>query len=214
MNMAPTQSETAREDLCRFIAACYYEPTAAFAEERMFESMFAAAQQLDPALAATAKRLGEAFAAQDLKTLLIDYTRLFLGPVNPLAQPYASFWLTGEKTLMQDTTVALLDLYGEGGFDIDESFEDLPDHVAAELEFLYLLNHRLHRATSVAAEEAADQARVASLRQRFLSGHLGNWIGDFAQAVQAGAETAFYRDLGALTQAFVALELRSGATAH
>ncbi len=210
--MAPTPTEIAREDLCRFIAACYYEPTAAFAEERMFESMLAAAQQLDPALAATVQRLGEAFAAHDLQTLLIDYTRLFLGPVNPLAQPYASFWLTGEKTLMQDTTVALLDLYAEGGFDIDESFQDLPDHVAAELEFLYLLNHRLHRAPAAATDEAADQASAARLRQRFVAGHLGNWIGDFALAVQAGADAAFYRELGALTHAFMAIELRDAGS--
>lgn len=212
--MTPTPTEIAREDLCRFIAACYYEPTAAFAEERMFESMLAAAQQLDPNLAATAKRLGEAFAAQDLQTLLIDYTRLFLGPVNPLAQPYASFWLTGEKTLMQDTTVALLDLYAEGGFDIDESFQDLPDHVAAELEFLYLLNHRLYRAVTVATGDAADQASIASLRQRFVAGHLGQWLDAFAQAVQEGAETSFYRELGELTQAFMLFESGLSKNAH
>lgn len=212
--MAPTPTEIAREDLCRFIAACYYEPTVAFAEERMFESMLAAAQQLDPALAATAQRLGEAFAAQDLQTLLIDYTRLFLGPVNPLAQPYASFWLTGEKTLMQDTTVALLDLYAEGGFDIDEGFQDLPDHVAAELEFLYLLNHRLHRSSSDSSDAAADRARIASLRQRFVAGHLGNWLPAFAQAVQEGAETPFYRELGALTQAVMVIEAGLSPSAH
>lgn len=205
--MTPTPTETAREDLCRFIAACYYEPTSAFAEERMFDSMVAAARQLDPALAATAQRLGEAFAAQDLQTLLIDYTRLFLGPVNPLAQPYASFWLTGEKTLMQDTTVALLDLYAEGGFDIDEGFRDLPDHVAAELEFLYLLNHRLHRSRGDSSDGAADRARFDGLRQRFVADHLGNWLAAFALAVQQGAETPFYRELGTLTQAIMAIEV-------
>lgn len=211
--MAPTPAEIAREDLCRFIAACYYEPTPAFAEERMFDSMLAAAQQLDPALAASAQRLGEAFAAQDLQTLLIDYTRLFLGPVNPLAQPYASFWLTGERTLMQDATVALLELYAEGGFDIDEDFQDLPDHVAAELEFLYLLNHRWHRAASAAADESIDLGRIAGLRQRFVAGHLGHWIGAFAQAVQAGAASAFYRELGALTQAYLVHELSASPAA-
>lgn len=212
--MAPTPTEIAREDLCRFIAACYYEPTVAFAEERMFESMLAAARQLDPTLAAAAQRLGEAFAAQDLQTLLIDYTRLFLGPVNPLAQPYASFWLTGETTLMQDSTVALLDLYAEGGFDIDEGFQDLPDHVAVELEFLYLLNHRLHRSSGDSSDGAADRARIASLRQRFVAGHLGNWLAAFAQAVQEGAETPFYRELGALTQAVMVIEAGPSPNTH
>lgn len=208
--MAPTPTEIAREDLCRFVAACYYEPTAAFAEERMFESMLAAAQQLDSALATTAKRLGEAFVAQDLQTLLIDYTRLFLGPVNPLAQPYASHWLTGEKTLMQDTTVALLDLYAEGGFDIDESFRDLPDHVAAELEFLYLLNHRLHRSTA-GSTEAAD---LINLRQRLLTDHMASWLGPFTQALEHGAETPFYRALGTLTRALLGIEMRQPSASH
>lgn len=212
--MSPTPNEIAHEDLCRFIAACYYEPTPAFAEERMFESLGAAASRLDPSLGAAARRLGEAFAAQDLQTLLVDYSRLFLGPVDPLAQPYASFWLTGEKTLMQDTTVALLDLYAQGGFEIDETFQDLPDHVAAELEFLYLINHRLHRAPATTAAQATDRAGLASLRQRFLAEQLSPWLPAFTQALQAGAETAFYRELAGLTAGFLRLESRRAPKAH
>ena len=67
--------------------------------------MLAAAARIDPELAERARKLGEAFAAQDLQTLLVDYTRLFLGPVQPLARPYASFWLTAKTTLMQDATM-------------------------------------------------------------------------------------------------------------
>ena len=33
----------AREDLCRFLAACYYQPGPEFAEEKVFDSMLAAA---------------------------------------------------------------------------------------------------------------------------------------------------------------------------
>ena len=95
------EQATAREDLCRFLAACYYEPDAVLAEEKVFELMEAAARQLDPALAAGTRRLGKAFAAQDLQALLADYTRLFLGPPSPLAAPYGSIWLGGEDTAMQ-----------------------------------------------------------------------------------------------------------------
>ena len=83
----------AREDLCRYLAGCYYEPGPEFAEEGLFDSMLAAASRIDPGLAEHARRLGEAFAAQDLQTLLVDYTRLFLGPVQTLAKPYGSVWL-------------------------------------------------------------------------------------------------------------------------
>lgn len=197
---------TAAEDLCRFLAACYYEPTQVFVEEHLFESMAAAAQKLHPDLAAQAQGLQAAFAAQDLQTLLVDYTRLFLGPVNPLASPYGSVWLTGEKTLMQDTTQAVLGLYAEGGFDIDEAFQELPDHVAVELEFLYLLNFRIRETIAASSDAAAERPRLSALRDQFLDQHLGAWVVPFTQAVQAGAECAFYRDVAALTALFVQMQ--------
>jgi TorA maturation chaperone TorD len=205
MSELEAERATATEDLCRFLAACYYEPTEAFAQERLFASMLAAAQTLHPDLAARARGLEAAFAGQELETLLVDYTRLFLGPVNPLAQPYASFWRAGEKALMQESTMAVLALYAEGDFEMDEDFRDLPDHVAVELEFLYLLNFRIHR-LAAGTDGAADLPRLHALRQRFLDEHLAAWIGPFAQAVQAGAECAFYREVAALTEMFVRMQ--------
>jgi putative dimethyl sulfoxide reductase chaperone len=101
----------AREDLCRFLAGCYYEPGAEFAEERLFDSMLAAAQRIDPELAEHARRLGQAFAAAPQEDLLVDYTRLFLGAPQALAKPYSSVWLTDEPELMQDSAMALQKLY-------------------------------------------------------------------------------------------------------
>ncbi len=89
----------ARADFCRFLAVCYYEPGPEFAEEKLFESMVAAGSLVDAEFAAGARRLGEAFAAVGLEELLIDYTRLFLGPIDAPAMPYGSVWLgTDEGT--------------------------------------------------------------------------------------------------------------------
>ncbi|MBI5258097.1 MAG: molecular chaperone TorD family protein [Burkholderiales bacterium] len=192
----------AQEDMCRYLAACFYEPEAAFAEERLFESLHAAALRHDPALADPACRLGEAFVADDPQTLLVDYTRLFLGPVQALARPYGSCWQTGEATLMQGETMAVLALYEQGGLELDEGFHELPDHVAVELEFLYLLLFQQHQAERAGDAQAA--AAVRALMQRFLAEHLGAWVGPFTQAMHSGAQTAFYRELAVLTERFVA----------
>ncbi len=194
---------TAREDLCRFLAACYYEPDPVLAEEHVFESMAAAAQQLGPELAAGARRLGAAFAAQDLQALLVDYTRLFLGPP-PLAAPYGSIWLGGEGTVMQESTVALEGLYSEAGFEIDEELGERPDHVAVELEFLYLLTFKQNE-----ARRAGEEVAIAGwdhLHGLFLRGHLAAWIGRFTAAVSGNAETSFYRELADLTARFAQVE--------
>lgn len=194
----------ARADLFRFVSACYYEPAPEFAEERLFDSMHTAALLAEPALAEPIRRLGEAFAADDLQTLLIDYTRLFLGPVQPLARPYGSFWRSGETPLMQDSTMTVLDLYRQGGFEMDEAFRELPDHVAVELEFVYLLGFRQHQARLAGDAEAL--ARVHALRQRFLHDHLAGWIVPFTTALQAGAQTAFYRALAEVTAGLLQAE--------
>jgi len=200
------EQASAREDLCRFLAACYYEPDPVLAEEQVFESMAAAADRLDPELAAGARRLGEAFAAQELQAILVDYTRLFLGPVQPLARPYGSVWLSGESTVMQDSTVALEGLYSEAGFDLDEDLGEPADHVAVELEFLYLLTFKRNE-----ARQAGDEVAIAAwdqLHEVFLRGHVGAWIGRFAAAATANAQTAFYRELAELTARFVQMEVQ------
>ena len=195
---------TAREDLCRYLAACYYQPGPEFAEEKVFDSMLAAATRIHPSLAAGARRLGAEFAAEGADKLLLDYTRLFLGPTHIIAKPYGSVWLERDKALMGDSTMAVQNLYREGGFDMDEEFHELPDHIAAELEFLYLLIYRENEAHRDAKPEAL--AAKAALRRRFLGEHLGRWIGPFTAAVRTGAQSGFYRELAVLTDRFVRME--------
>jgi putative dimethyl sulfoxide reductase chaperone len=192
---------SAREDLARFLAACYYEPDPAFAEERLFDSILAAATALGPALQEPARRVAEAFAQDDLQNLLLDYSRLFLGPTQPLASPYGSLWLSGEKRLMDATTAALLALYREAGFELSEEFRDLPDHVAVELEFLYTLLFFENQARR--SGHTGELHRIQGLKARLLHEHLGAWVDRFAAAVAEGARTAFYRELAGLTASFV-----------
>lgn len=194
----------ARADFSRLLAACYYEPGAEFAEERLFDSMATAAGRIDPTLAEQAGRLAAAFAGEDPQELLVDYTRLFLGPIDAPARPYGSVWLEDRQGLMQDSTLAVIALYEEGGFEIDENFRDLPDHVAAELEFLYLLLFR--HAEAIRNDDAQGAKSCGRLRQRFLAEHLGRWVVPFCRAMEQGSQTAFYRELANATRSFVRLE--------
>lgn len=198
------EAGAARTDLCRLIAACYYEPAPEFAEEKVFEGMVALASRIDEDLAGHARRMAEDFDHSGHEALLLDYTRLFLGPSGALAQPYESAWSRDAGSLMGQSTMSVVQLYGEGGFEADEQFHDLPDHVACELEFLYLLLFREHQAR--AQGEADSVAAAVGVRDKLLGDHLGTWIGPFTQAVAEGAQTPFYRELAAMTARFVRLE--------
>jgi TorA maturation chaperone TorD len=194
-------SGAASADFCRLLAACFYQPDPAFAEERMFEAMASAGTQLGPAFAEDARALAEAFAAEDLQALSIDYTRLFIGPVDRLASPYEAAWIGREGASPE---VPVLALYAEGGFEVADEFLDLPDHVAAELEFLYLL---IFRAVEAGARGDVDAlGRWEGLERRFLAAHLGAWAEPLRGAMEQGATTAFYRALGDATLRFVRAE--------
>jgi TorA maturation chaperone TorD len=195
----------ARADLCRLLAACYYQPGPEFAEERVFDSMRVAAAGVDTGMASMVDALAKGFVAQPLEQLQIDYTRLFLNPTGPLAAPYESAWIAGrDPMLVDETTQSVLASYREGGYDVDVSFRDLPDHIAAELEFLYALIFREARAA--ASGNDAERQETIELRRRFVELHLGRWVGSFTEALRSGGETALYRTLADLTERFVQSE--------
>lgn len=193
----------ARENLCRLLAAGYYQPEATLAQEGLFAGLAESASALDADLAASAAAMAAAFEAEGAEALLVEYTRLFLGPIEAVARPYGSVWLTKEKTLMQASSVAVLELYREGGFDLAEDFRELPDHIAAELEFLYLLLFRENRARR---DDDPALAGILALRRRFLDEHLDAWIAPFCRAIAEGTTSDFYRELASLTARFVAME--------
>lgn len=195
MRDASAARAAARADLCRFLAALYYEPGPHLAEERVLESACGAASLLEPELAEGARRLALAHAAEEPARLLVDYTRLFLVPGEAAAHPYGSMWL-GEAA------DSVLGLYEQGGMEPAGDFGDRPDHIAAELEFLYLMIFR----EGVQAQDGDEAARARDVARRLLETHLAAWVPRFARAVREAAQTGFYRELAGLTERFVALE--------
>jgi TorA maturation chaperone TorD len=202
--MIDREQGIARADFCRFLAACYYEPGPEFSEERLFDSMRAAAGQIDPELEANAMRLGKAYAFANVEELLVEYTRLFLGPGDAPARPYGSLWLETGKSLMQDSTMAVQELYRAGGFELSDDFKELPDHIAAELEFLYVL--LFHESRKGGAGTGEDPIDPGILRRKLLSEHVGRWVGPFTDALRAAAKVDFYRELADVTRRFVLAE--------
>lgn len=199
-----TGTDGAREDLCRYLAACHYEPTTDFAEERLFDAIQVAAGAIDPELGASASRLAAAFETADLQDLLVDYTALFIGPSQPRAMPYASFWLSVDPSARHEAMMAVADLYDEAGFEVGEDVHEFLDHVAIELEFLYALLFRHNEARGSGDDEA--MKNTSTFHRKFLQGHLAAWITPFSDAVRAGTKTAFYKELADLTERFVRTE--------
>ncbi|TBH21422.1 TorD/DmsD family molecular chaperone [Thermus thermamylovorans] len=110
------------------------------------------------------------------------YTALFVAnPRGVPAPPYAGYALDGE--LLGPSLHRLLAVYREGGLEVQESWRDLPDHLAALGEAIALLG-----------------PRRPDLARRLLEEFLGPWLGRFGQAVKAHDPTGFYGTLVGLLE--------------
>ncbi len=190
----------------RLLSACYYQPEPAFHEENVFGQLTDALCHIDSHLAETAKTMDTEFKETAQDELLLDYSRLFLGPFDIFAKPYGSVYIDGEKVVMGDSTINALASYSEADFAVAEDFREMPDHVAVELEFLYLLTCRQNDAL---AHKESEQLRFWSdIKTNFLKNHLGSWVSRFCQNIREHSETNFYYNLAELTEQYILQENR------
>jgi putative dimethyl sulfoxide reductase chaperone len=178
-----------RADAYKILAGCYYSPG---------EELLQAIGDLAAAGQTGLDQLAQAAASDDIETLLVDHTRLFIGPYKLLAPPYGSVYLE-EGVLMGNSTMNVEEFYRQES--METSDQEVPDHITAELEFMYVLASREIEAMEVDDLDTANRYRQK--QKDFLSLHLGAWITEFTDRIQQEAQTEFYNILGRITAQFV-----------
>ena len=163
--------------------------------EGLLKKAFAA---VDAELSALVGQMLE--GARDKRALSVEHARLFLGPFEIQAAPWASSYLDPEQRLMGPYSRYAAEAYAEAGLTPGKVHPDAPDHVTHELEFMYFL----------AFQEATEGNRLWRERQeRFWRQHLGRWLPSFAKTVEdARSNSPFYAGLARLTRAFCDREAR------
>lgn len=127
--------------------------------------------------AGMAKEVAQVEDGRGLEALQAEYVRLFInGLPETVCPPYGSFYLEG--TLMGGSTVKLRDLYAGHGLHTDE----MPDHIAVELEFLALLS-------------MAPKHEGVGESLDFLLAHLRSWTPRFFEQIEINDKIGFFRNL-------------------
>jgi TorA maturation chaperone TorD len=192
--------DVARAKIYKSLAECYYLPGEATRRNaRLLGRSLPAI--CHPAAEAVERMEAAMLSDEGLEDLAIDHARLFVGPFALLAPPYGSVYLEGERRLMGDSTLAVSACYQEVGLEVAAGFNETPDHISAELEFMHFLVVR-----ELEALAGGDRDRARYFRQKqssFLESHLAAWIPVFTRAVEEQAQTRFYQDLAAATRLFV-----------
>lgn len=191
MSSTSVSSSTAQADqklvpwanLARLLSDVFWEPLP-FSPEAMGH-LKQASEAFGPAGAQAFAAFEQVKTPQDLAPL---YSKLFLGPFELLAAPYASVYLEGDESSAGVTRDWLLSLYSQGGYELPPRAGDLPDHLAVELEFFYLslANYLLE------GDEAALE-RALNLRQ-----HLAAWLPDWQKQLVQYEQAEYYARLADL----------------
>ena len=147
------------------------------------------------AMSDLARQLGEALEA-DREGLSVAHARLFLGPFEVQAPPWASFYLEADQQLMGPVSRYAAAAYAAAGLGPSDGSSDAPDHVTHELEFMYFLAYQ---------EATTGDPVWLERQQRFWREHLGLWLPKLTNTVEAAAaDSPFYSRLGKLTRQFCA----------
>nr|WP_272977230.1 molecular chaperone TorD family protein [Pelovirga terrestris] len=170
-------------------------------EEGLFAQLREALELCHPDSASLADAMATSLRDAPQQDLLIDYAKLFVGPDVLLAHPYGSVYLDGPKVLMGDSTMDVIARYQDADFAVSPELKEVPDHIAIELEFLYLLC--FNAALAQTEERTDDQQHWNQHRQQFIADHLGRWIDEFCGRLSNNTQCDYYRHLADLTQRFI-----------
>lgn len=129
-----------------------------------------------------------AYEKPQLEAAEQDFLKLFVGVGTPLAPPWESTWASDARLLFQRETLDVRYWYRDAGLQITRLHHEPDDHIGLELEFVGLLLERGDADTAAA----------------FAAAHPKAWVARWCAAVQAHAETPFYRQLAAEAQELLA----------
>ena len=192
--------ESSRMEAFRLLSDCYFLPDPGLSE-KLDNLEFNMANVCKPAVVFIQRMRKEFEAVANLEPLKVDFSKLFVGPYHLFAAPYGSVYLDGERKIMGNSTLDVKNRYREAGLDTAKNFKDAPDHITAELEFMYYLIFKEIEAFSNADIETA----IAFIQKQkfFLEGHLMAWVPEFANSIIEYAENPFYLNLAKATEAFL-----------
>ncbi len=142
---------------------------------------------------------------RNLDDIHTEYAHLFIGPKKLIAPPFESVYSSKKKLMHQDATKAVAAYYRNANIRI-EARDNLPaDFIAYELEFMYILAHRLK--ASYVAKDLALFNKLLAFQLSFIKLHLANWIPNFTSDISNNTTSELYRVSSTYLNYFIQTDL-------
>ncbi len=187
-----------KANIFNFLVALYCEPDAEVLWNENFQKLFLDnVSEIDKEIYGYAFNIVKSLEQTTQIELLQEYSRIFLGPFEVIAHPYASVYLEG-YTLNGEITQNILHFYNTCGLLYDEEVKELPDNIVIIFQFL----HYLTQCEINGNEDFPDIDWSAKMKE-FLEKYVDTWIPEFTENIINGTQNEFYRNLALLTRKFL-----------
>jgi putative dimethyl sulfoxide reductase chaperone len=97
------------------------------------------------------------------------------------------------------------DFIEDAGCSYRTDYNDLPDHISIELEFMRELTAR--EAQALDGGDAGKARELRRLQEKFLTRYMARWVPEFCGRVAAATEQQFFSSMAALTKDFIRSEV-------
>ncbi len=184
-----------------FLSTVYlHEPTRKFIKSLRESKLLDALNKSDLRLD---KQINNDVSDKNLNDLVLEYTRLFIGPGKHIA-PYESVYRDNDDALWSDTTARVKNFIESSGLRYSCNWSGLPDHIGVELEFMQWLTRHEKDAWTRGDKETA--IRCLEFEKKFIDDHLSQWVPIFCDKVKEETRTAFYGEMAELTRQFIVFD--------
>ena len=142
--------------------------------------------------------LAEEISIEKLQT---EYVRLF--DYHPLCSTHETFYADHDSRDPAQNLSAIIECYNEFNLDLAASFQEPPDCLMHELEFMHFLTHM---EGEVWMNDKEKSRRYIKAEKMFLGKHLVLWISEFRNCVKSNSTLSFFQKLADLTKIFITLD--------
>ena len=196
------QFERARRDCYKLLAACFYQPQKKlFLDENVFAVLGNLLTRVCTAAALFSEKMATSVVQYDEEELLVEYARLLVGPNELPAPPYGSVYLEEGRKVMGESTARVMEFYKAEGLSMNEQFQNLPDHITAEMEFMYYLAY--HEVEALEKNDREKALYFLNKQEDFLRTYLDGWVAPFCEKMRQGTENEFYQALADCVSVFM-----------
>ncbi len=141
---------------------------------------------------------------EDIKKIKREYNKLFIGPGSLEAPPWESVYLSRERIIFDEHTLAVREFYRKWNVNNKKINKEPDDHIGYELEFMSILTSKSLKALE--ENNIEEFKETIKGQSEFLEKHTLLWIDKLVSNIVEASEEDYFKGLALFTLEYVNMD--------